>query len=179
VIAWILKLMVLAMVPGYVPNPRVAEAVDAVAHARPLFSGEDGVTRTAALLVAIAAREGHFDPAAKSEDAYGEASGLAQIHQSNLKRPMLRELGVTPENILDPTMNLTAAAALLEESLRVCRGRPREERLALYAGGRGHCDIPEAVGDSKNRIALADYLLRSERVFWVETNVVRRKHADP
>ena len=64
--AWITALLVLCVGTAYVPDPRVVRAVDHVAHAHPLFKGDDALARTAALLVAISHREGHLDPNAKS-----------------------------------------------------------------------------------------------------------------
>lgn len=169
--AWIAALLVLCVgTSTYVPDPRVVRAVDRVAHLHPLFRGDDGVVRTAAYLVAISHREGHLDPEALSTDEFGVAAGLGQISQTNFKR-----LGVTLEDMLDPEKNLLATATLLEESLRICKDSPPEERLAEYAGGRGNCTFPEAVRDSRNRVALAEYLLRAKRPTWVEPDVLLTK----
>jgi membrane-bound lytic murein transglycosylase MltF len=169
--AWIAALFVLCVgTSTYVPDPRVVLAVDRVAHAHPLFTGDDALLRTTVLLVSISHREGHLNPEASSTDAYGEAVGLGQIHETNFKR-----LGVTRTDMLDPEKNLEATATLLEESLRICRDSPPEERLAEYAAGRGDCTSREAVADSRNRVALAEYLLRARRPTWVEPDVLLTK----
>ena len=71
--------------------------------------------------------------------------------------------------------NLEATATLLEESLRICRGSPPEERLTEYAAGRGDCTSPEGVADSRNRVALAEYLLHARKLTWIEPRLTLTK----
>jgi hypothetical protein len=164
--AWIAALIALCVgTRAPAVDPRVPDAIAAVAHLHPLlFDGRRDVVKTAALLTAISHREGHFDPAAVGKDGLGESYGLGQVHETNLKR-----LHVTREEMLDPYKNLLATAQLLEESLRVCADAPAEERLTEYAAGRGDCTCPEGVADSRNRTALMEYLLRARPVFWAES----------
>lgn len=142
---------------------QIAESIDAAAEARPLYRGDFAVERTIAELVAIAHREGHFEINAIGSDGFGESYGLYQIHETNLKR-----LGITREEALsDPKAQTEAALTLLRESHRVCHNVPLEEQLAHYASGRGRCDIPEAVADSRNRMQLALRLF-ARRPRWIE-----------
>lgn len=162
-IPWVIAMILACADPGYVVNPEVAGAIDTVARFFAVFDGEAAYARTAALLVALSSREGHFDPEAVGRDAFGESYGLGQVHETNLPR-----LGLTRLDSFDPEVNLVAVTQLVGESFRACRRRPMDERLALYAGGRGRCDEPAAVRASVNRMRLAAWLLQEHPPFWTD-----------
>lgn len=158
---WILLLM-LALVP-HAPNvdafPAIAMAIDRASHEAPLYAGEDGPSRTAAELVALAWFESRFDPRAVGD--HGQSLGLWQIGRSNL-----RDLGVTEDDLFDPYRAARAALRMMRASFAVCRVRPKEERLAQYAAGGADC--LRGVRESRHRTALAAELLRAHRVVWIE-----------
>ena len=167
--AWIFSLMVLLQpaAPWRGTYERTARAIDDAAHEAPLYPGEDGVERTAALLVAVAWRESRFDPMARATDCCGESLGLFQVHGTNARR--LGLMGVS--ELFDPLTNARAALALLAESLRICAKSLPDERLAEYASGLALCDVPEAVRDSRAKTRIAARLLREHPPFWSEASV--------
>lgn len=150
---WITLLILAVMPRGYVANPRVVEAIDVASSTRPLYAGESGPTKTAALLVAILSRESRFEFDAVGRDDLGESYGLGQIHESNLRR-----LRLTREMALEPLPNLLGTLTLIQESFRACRGSPEFDRLAMYAAGRGRCFDPWAIRDSRYKSQLAKRL---------------------
>jgi hypothetical protein len=161
---WILKLMQLLVTraPYLDTFPATAAAIDRAAHAAPLYDGENGVAETAAELVALAYYESRFDP--KAVDKKRTSYGLTQIDASNLG-----QLGLTLPQLFDAETNLNAALRLMHISHRLCRHRPREERLANYASGGPTCSVPEGLNESRRRMKLALALLRKHPVHWVET----------
>ena len=167
-IAWIVTLLVHLQASIDVSSAeRIAEAINHQAQISPLYSGDFAVEKTIVELVALAARESRFVVDAVGYDGFGESYGLYQIHETNLKR-----LQITRDEALhDADRQTFAALILLRESHRVCRASPLEEQLAHYASGRGRCDLPEALADSRNRMRLALHLLR-RRPRWIE----RREH---
>ena len=161
---WILKLMQLLMprAPYMDTYAATAAAIDKVAHEAPLYEGEDAVVETAVDLVALSYYESRFDP--KAVDKKKTSYGLTQIDGSNLKR-----LGIAKkEQLFDPETNLRAALTLMRISYRLCRYRPREERLANYASGGPTCSVPEGLIESRRRLKLAAALLRKHPVKWTE-----------
>lgn len=160
-VQWILALM-LSLIPSapYADTfPATAAAIDRASHEAPLYDGEDGPERTAALLVSLAAHESSFDPRAVHPDTGGDSLGLMQINASNLHR-----LGLTRERLFDAETNVRAALRLLSESMRACSRRPSWARLALYASGS--CDRGGEA--SRHRVELAARLLRDHPAHWTE-----------
>lgn len=162
---WILALLVLAAPPD-ASRPdfeEIATAIDVAAHEAALYPGEDGVARTVAELVAVAARESHLRPGAAASDWAGFSYGLYQIHETNFA-----SLGITWVDATTPLPASRAALKLLAESHRVCRALPLEDQLSDYASGMGRCDVPEALRASRNRMTLAAWLLARQPVRWVD-----------
>lgn len=167
---WILALLVLAAPPdaSRADFPEIAQAIDVAAHESPLYVTEDppvGVARTVAELVAVATRESHLRPDAIGSDYAGFSYGLFQVHETNFSR-----LHLTWRQAITPLDATRAALVLLAESHRICRGRPIEEQLSEYASGRGRCDTPEGLRDSRNRMALARSLLARRPPYWTDTS---------
>lgn len=118
------------------------EALDA-----PLFPGDDGVWRTAALEVAVSQMESGFDKTVVNHEG-GDQIGLFQVHEINLKY-----LGLTSKDeLLDIRVNTHAAMALMRRSFAFCVARKREESwwLGPYASGRESCDY--GITASKERM---------------------------
>jgi hypothetical protein len=163
---WVLALMVSLQpeAPWRSTYGGTAIAIDAAAHEAPLYPGEDGPERTAALLVAVSWRESRFDPMAVATDCCGTSLGLLQVHDTNARR--LGLMGVN--ELFDPLTNARAALVLLAESLRICAALPEPDRLSEYAVGRAVCDAPAGVRDSRAKVRLAVRLLREHPPFWSE-----------
>lgn len=170
--AYVLSLMLLA-----VPEPPAAvrATYDATAAAiaeassdYPLFAGDAGAERTAALIVAVARFESGLQPDAEGDchekTAYGtcvkgarpHSFCMLQIHETNLAY-----LRVTREQLqTDVRACVRAGVTMMRESFRVCARAPLEERLGWYAGGGGSCGASEdAKRKSRHRMALARWLL--------------------
>lgn len=161
-VTWILMMMVAlyADAPWRDTYPSTARAIDRVAHASPIYDGEDGPERSAATLVAIAFFESRFQPDALAEDGSGTTC-LGQVDS--------RGLMASAEQLrTDVDLCVNAMAQRARESVRVCalRGRPPLERLGQYTGGGGACD--RGLEAARRRGKLADWLVRRWPVRWVE-----------
>lgn len=133
--------------------PETAAAIARAADTTPLFDGEHGKEETAALLVGVAFHESHFVRDAVGD--HGRSFGLFQSQPPTA--------GVSRDNLLDPNEAATAALQLLQQSMRVCRSRPLEDRLAWYAGGGGSCpEGREAAEDSRAFFRIARRAMRGE-----------------
>jgi len=147
--AWILGLMVAMQpqAPWRSTYEATAHAIaDAVAGAEPLFAGDRGRERTAALLVSLGWFESTFDPHALGD--HGRAHGLFQVHGHG--------------ELADPDEAVGLALELVRTSMRACRNRPLEERLAWYAGGGYDCSAPsaDALKKSRHRVLKAMWLAK-------------------
>lgn len=147
-LAWILVLMVALQpeAPWIATYTGTARAIAEAAEREPIFDGDDGPERTAALLVALAWFESRFQA-----DAIGDASqsfGLYQI--SRVHAPALE--------LVEPIDATTHALRLLRQSMAICAKRPMVERLGWYAAGGPGCD--HAHDKSRHRMQLAQRLLR-------------------
>ena len=131
--SWILALMIAMQpeAPWKDTYPATAAAIDLAVREQPsLFTDdEDGRAKTAAILVALAWAESTFKPNAVGA---GGTSGLFQIAGRG--------------NLTDPTKAASVALTMVRESFALCRARPVEERLAIYAAGGSSCkDMPARV----------------------------------
>jgi hypothetical protein len=148
--AWIVGLMV-ALQPSAPWRPtyeKTAEAIARVASSEPLFEGEDGEARTAALLVSIAWYESHLKPDARSKAGNGRWVCLYQIHKRHLADPK--------KALTDPEVCTREAVKLLRASLAACAKRPKNERLAFFVSGA--CD--KGLPSSRLRMFLAAKLMK-------------------
>lgn len=119
----------------------IARAVD---ENRPLFANDADRRRTAALLVAVAFRESTFRADAVGD--HGRSFCAFQIHRSS---------GGTPALLDDVDACARTGLDLLRTSLRVCPSHP----IAWYASGPLGCDNGRAQKISRDRMALAAYLV--------------------
>ena len=124
--------------------PVEAEAFAEEASARPLPGMTPGLT--AALDVVMAWHEARFNPQVLHDQ--GSGYGLFGTHGFTLGRPVP----------LEPAGQVQAFHELARMSFRICRERPREERLAWYASGDPSCE--KRVGLSRSRFWEAERLLR-------------------
>lgn len=149
--AWILTLM-LALVPHAAWSDTYARTAHAIATAveaePPLFDGEHGREKTAALMVSVAFFEGTLNPRAIGK--LGER-GMFQAMPGKLAPEAF-----APGFLDDADTQARVAIRMLRESLHECRALPLDDRLAFYASGsceKGH-------RESENRMQRAIYLVR-------------------
>jgi hypothetical protein len=121
----------------------IAAVVDA---APPLFAGDESRRKTAALIVAVAFREGSFRPDVVGD--HGRSFCTMQIHASS---------GGSPALLTDPVACIAKGLAMLRTSMRECPAAP----VAWYASGPRGCENARAQRISRDRIALAQWLVRS------------------
>jgi hypothetical protein len=102
----------------------------------PLFSGDDGRARTAALLASIAAHESTFREDVENGKARGDGGGswcFMQLHIGAGKTPE----GWTGADLTsDRKLCFRAGLHNARESFRMCKGHPTTERLSAYASGQ-------------------------------------------
>jgi hypothetical protein len=107
----------------------------------PLFTGADGRTETALLMLSVASFESSFskrvDEGVRRGDR-GLSYCLMQIHVGN---GLTREGWTGQQLIEDRKLCFRAALHILQKSFSVCRGLDVDDRLSAYASG--HC-YPEA-----------------------------------
>jgi hypothetical protein len=126
---------------------KTAEAIARVSESEPLFAVEEqGEERTATLLVAIAWYESRLRPTARSKN--GKWFCLYQLGREWLPD--------AEKSLTDPEMCTRAAVKVLRQSLRACKARLPDERLAFYMSG--HCD--KGGKESGYRMFLAKRLLK-------------------
>ena len=121
--AWILLLMIglQPSAPWRDTYATTANAIARAAEAEPLFAGEDGPARTAALLVSVAWFEGRYDPNAhNAKDPGGGSFGMFQ----SSRKP-----------IASVDDQVKHALAALRVSFRECASRRSQDWVALYASG--------------------------------------------
>lgn len=149
--AWVLFAMssIQPKAPWIDTYPKTADAIAKVSIDEPLFDGDDGPRRTAALFVSVAWFESTFNP--KAEGDKGQSVCLFQIGVSNLKA-----LGTTRQEILEDVEVCTRAARrMMKISFNVCRRRPFEEWLGHYASGGNTCG---GLKESRHRVEKAKWI---------------------
>jgi hypothetical protein len=126
----------------------------------PLFKGDEDRHRTAAFLVAIAFRESSLRAAAVGDHVKGKPTSFCAF-QVNLPWGRKSAEGWTGQDLLeDPEKCVTTALHMLRISMRVCPQHP----LAWYAAGPAGCESPRAQRISRDRMAIAQRLLRDVHV---------------
>ncbi|GAC1545038.1 MAG: hypothetical protein NVS3B10_09190 [Polyangiales bacterium] len=122
----------------------------------PLFKGDDDRHRTAALLVAIAFRESSLRAAAVGDHVGGKPTSFCAF-QVHLPWGAKTADGWTGQDLLeDPDKCVAAAMRMLRMSMQMCPSHP----LAWYAAGPTGCGSPRAQRISRDRMAIAQRLLR-------------------
>jgi hypothetical protein len=138
----------------------LAEAIATRAAAEPpLFKGDEDRHRTSALLVAIAFRESSLNAAAVGDSVAGKPTSFCAF-QLHLPFGAKTAEGWTSEDLLeDPEKCVTAAMHLLRDSMRACPSSP----IAVYASGPSGCESTRAQWISRDRLAVAQRLVRDTR----------------
>lgn len=126
----------------------------------PLFKGDEDRHRTAALLVAIAFRESSLRAAAVGDHVGGKPTSFCAF-QVHLPWGQKTADGWSGSDLLeDPEKCVAAAMRMLRVSLQVCPSFP----IAWYAAGPAGCESPRAQRISRDRMAIAQRLLRDVHV---------------
>ena len=158
--AWVLvALRTLAPESPYAATfDATAEAIATEASARPLYDGEAGAEKTAALLASVAWFESSLRPDAAGDKRAGRPTSfcLLQINETNHKG-----LGVTASELqTDVDACIRAGLAMMRTSFSICGRLPHEQRLIWYAAGADGCSAEneDARRKSEHRIRKAMWL---------------------
>lgn len=158
--AWVLTaLQTLAPGSPYAETfERTADAIATEATLSPLYEGEHGAEKTAALLASVAWFESSLRPDAAGDKRAGRPTSfcLLQINETNH-----RGLGVTRDDLMsDVHACVHAGLAMMATSFRLCRRLPHEQRLLWYAAGSDGCDPKneDARRKSEHRVRKAMWL---------------------
>ena len=144
--SWILVLMIglQPSAPWADTYATTANAIAKAAEAEPLFAGEDGPARTAALLVATGWFESRFRPDAIGD--HGRSHGVFQASR-------------VP--VADVDAQVAQALAMMRGSFATCHGRKAEDWLAQYASGGSTCTNVGGLIASRHRVGLAMRIFRA------------------
>lgn len=129
---WVLSVMnkLQPSAPWIMSYGETAEAIAQAANADPLFNEADGPKRTAAVLIALAFHESHFQPNVIGDS--GHSFGLFQIQPPTAR--------VDASLLLLPRNAAFIAIDLIRQSFKVCERESFEHKLAWYAAGPHGCD---------------------------------------
>jgi hypothetical protein len=142
-------------------HDQLAEAIATRSEAEaPLFKGDDDRRKTSSLLVAIAFRESSLRADAVGDHVAGKPTSFCAF-QIHLPFGAKTEEGWTgPELAEDPDKCVAIAMRMLRQSMRMCPAFP----LAFYAAGPTGCENARAQRISRDRLAIAQRLLRDVRI---------------
>lgn len=138
-------------------HDRLAEAITNRVEAEdPLFKGDEDRRRTSALLVAIAFRESSLRADIVGDRVAGKPTSFCAF-QIHLPWGRTTAEGWTAAELLeDPEKCVTTAMHMLRISMKVCPSFP----LAAYAEGPNGCTSARAQRISRDRMAIAQRLVR-------------------
>lgn len=148
ILVWMVHLQPTGVTHWVATYPETADAIASVCAQE--ASTYELALRCSAVLVALSWFESRFDPTAEGDE--GRSLGLWQIQAGTARS--------TRTQLLDTRSSAIAASRLVRLSTRICRARPREERLAWYAAGGVGCSSERGFVLSRHRMAIADALLR-------------------
>ncbi|CAN5853744.1 hypothetical protein BH11MYX4_BH11MYX4_53510 [soil metagenome] len=142
-------------------HEQLASAIAARAEAEaPLFKGDDDRRRTSAFLVAIAFRESSLQANAVGDHVAGKPTSFCAF-QIHLPFGARTAEGWTGADLAeDAEKCVTIAMRMLRQSMQMCPAHP----LAFYASGPSGCENVRAQRISRDRLAIAQRLLRDVRV---------------
>ena len=158
-LAWVTAASTL-LAPAH-PNDQLAEAIAARAESEaPLFKGDDDRRKTSAFLIAIAFRESSLQANAVGDHVAGKPTSFCafQIHLPFAARTSEGWTGLDLAE--DPEKCVTIALRMIRQSMQMCPAHP----LAFYASGPSGCENARAQRISRDRLAIAQRLLRDVRV---------------
>lgn len=139
------------------PHDALAEAITARVEAEPpLFRGDEDKRRTASLLVAMAFRESSLRADAVGDKVNGKPTSFCAF-QIHLPYNRTTPEGWSGEDLLaDPEKCVSTAMRMIRLSMKVCPDHP----IAWYAAGPAGCTSERAQRISRDRLAIAQYLVR-------------------
>jgi hypothetical protein len=148
------------------PHDELAEAItNRVEAESPLFKGDDDRRKTSALLLAIAFRESSLRASATGDSVGGKPTSFCAF-QIHLPGGAKTAEGFTGAELAeDPDKCVTTAIHMLRASMQQCPAHP----LAYYASGPAGCANERAQRISRDRLAIAQRLIRDVRVNTQET----------
>jgi hypothetical protein len=154
-LAWVLAAM--ALLAPERDHAELGGAIARVVEAEaPLFRDDEDRKRTAALVIAVAFREGSLGLHVEGDRRAGKPTSWCSL-QINLSPGMRTREGWTGEDLRDDAVKcVTVGMRLLRDSLRACPRVP----LGVYAVGPLGCSDARAARISRDRVALAARLLR-------------------
>ena len=151
---WVLAIMnaLAPATPWAFQYGEIAEAIADASNQDPLFPGEDGARKTAAVLLALAYHESRFQPNVVGDN--GASFGLFQIQPPTAK--------VEAHLLTLPRNAAFIAIGLIRTSFRVCAQDEMKNRLAWYAAGGLGCR-EQGKRKSAIRMGLAMKLLEEHK----------------
>jgi hypothetical protein len=159
VFTWILAASSL-LAPGRSHEHLSGAIADRVQAEDPLFKGDDDRRRTSALLVAIAFRESSLRADAVGDHVAGKPTSFCAF-QLHLPWGRTTAEGWSGAELLeDPQKCVSAAMRMLRISMKVCPSFP----LAWYASGPAGCQSARAQRISRDRMSIAQRLVRDVAV---------------
>jgi hypothetical protein len=158
-LSWVLAASTM-LVPNGQHDVLASAIASRVEQEPPLFKNDADHLKTASLLVAMGFREATLKHDAVGDMRHGKPTSFCafQIHLPwGSKTPE----GWTGDDLLqDPDKCVTVALRMLRDSMRVCPAHP----LAFYAEGPKGCASPRAQAISRDRLAIAQRLVRDVKV---------------
>lgn len=144
--SWVLAAMMRLQpnAPWVATYSETAEAIAKASSEDPLFAGDAGPKKTAAVLVALAYFESNFNPNAIGDQ--GKSFGLFQIQPPTAK--------IDASLLQLPRNAAYVAIDLIRTSFSVCKDQPFAEKLAWYAAGSSKC-LDAGKKPSEHRLLLA------------------------
>jgi hypothetical protein len=117
----------------------------------PLFSGPEGRTQTALLMLSVASYESGYEQRVDDGVRLGDHGHSFCLMQLRVGRGTTREGWTGPDLISDRKRCFRAALHVLRTSFGVCHALPVDDRLSAYA--TGHCFADAAI--SRSRVSRA------------------------
>jgi hypothetical protein len=117
----------------------------------PLFSGPEGRTQTALLMLSVASYESNYGQRVDDGRGLGDHGHSYCLMQLRVGRGITREGWTGPELTTDRKLCFRAGLHILRASFGVCHALPVDDRLSAYA--TGHCFADAAI--SRSRVSRA------------------------
>ncbi len=158
-LAWVLAAST-TLVPQR-SHDELASAIATRAEAeQPLFKGDTDRRKTASLLLAIAFRESTLRADVVGDMKHGKPTSFCAF-QIHLPSGAKTAEGWTGDDLVqDPDKCVTAAMHMIRASMKICPEHP----LAWYAEGPNGCSSRRAQNISRDRLAIAQHLVRVVKV---------------
>jgi len=158
---WVLSLMTQLQpsAPWSDTYPATAAAIAEASQEQPVFAGQKGPHRTAALLVSLSWFESNFNARAMGDCDKGKPRSASTCRSFGLFQ-VARGNGLVPVEVAMEDANIATREALrmIRLSQTVCRGRPAEDLLGWYAAGGQGC---RGLTESHHRVWKAQHLERA------------------